>query len=170
MARGGICRSAAQYLGACVAACIASPWSWYHQEIIRRRGRRLTPRELDICERIGVRHAESVRIMEVAHIPNPLRKYSHCFSGRVVGMLVSDVSGITLGQGIYVRNIHAGSDSLVAHELVHVRQYQEAGSVWRFMREYVRQCLAEGYFHAPLEVQARRESEQVLRQALRGKR
>ncbi|MBT8044102.1 MAG: hypothetical protein KJO79_04050, partial [Verrucomicrobiae bacterium] len=51
---------------------------------------------------------------------------------------------------------------LIAHELVHVRQYEQAGSVWRFMVDYIFQCLAYGYHDAPMEREARDASRACL--------
>lgn len=152
----------ARYITAGILACLASPWAWYHQQIILSKGRLLRAREQEICAHLGILYSENLRIMEVSQIPNPLRKYSHCFSEQLMERFLADISGITLGQGIYVRKIHADSLELISHELVHIRQYQHAGSIWRFMREYIYQCLTEGYYDAPWEVEARLGSANVI--------
>jgi hypothetical protein len=72
-----------------------------------------------------------------------------------------DFGGIALGRGIYIRKACADSVLLIAHELVHIRQYQQVGSIWSFMREYVFQCLSSSYYTAPWEVEARRDSEKA---------
>jgi hypothetical protein len=50
------------------------------------------------------------------------------------------VAGITLGRRIYIAAAH-GSDALLRHELVHVRQAGELGLprfLWRYAAEYVK--------------------------------
>lgn len=69
---------------------------------------------------------------------------------------------ITLGSLIIVRRAAAGSESLLRHEQVHVRQWREHGVV-RFLRRYVGAYLRwrlRGYGHRaaylriPFEVEA----------------
>lgn len=84
---------------------------------------------------------------------------------------------ITLGDTIYVRGarLEPGSVrdmSLLLHELVHVRQVAEAGSVWRFLCAYGREWIARlSYEDNPLEVEAReveRSRAAALADAIRG--
>ena len=42
----------------------------------------------------------------------------------------------------------------MAHELVHVMQYERLGGVRPFLRAYVYECLRFGYAAAPLELEA----------------
>ncbi|MEM7094697.1 MAG: DUF4157 domain-containing protein [Actinomycetota bacterium] len=74
----------------------------------------------------------------------------------------AQADAITLGSLICVRKAHADNDALLAHELVHVHQYQALG--WgrflvRYSRSYLRGRLS-GYGHMaayrriPLEVEA----------------
>ena len=80
----------------------------------------------------------------------------------VGGPVPPQAAAITLGNVICVRRKFADSDELMAHELVHVRQFGELG--WprflvRYVRSYLRGRLA-GYGHMaayrriPLEVEA----------------
>jgi len=71
-------------------------------------------------------------------------------------------AGITLGQTVIVRAGKSESKTLLAHELVHVRQYREHGVV-RFWRKYLAAYFAgraKGYPHwsayrrIPFEVEA----------------
>lgn len=80
-----------------------------------------------------------------------------------VPWLTPGVAAMTLGPLILLRRDHAGDDPLLAHELVHVRQWRELGAVrflWRYLGAYVR-GRAAGLGHAaayreiPLEVEAR---------------
>lgn len=80
----------------------------------------------------------------------------------VGGPVPPQAAAITLGKTIIVRPDCADSDHLMAHELVHVRQYTELGRA-RFLVRYVRSYLRlrlSGYGHMasyrriPLEVEA----------------
>lgn len=80
----------------------------------------------------------------------------------VGGPVPPQAAAITLGKVISVRHKYAASEALMAHELVHVRQFSELG--WarflvRYTRSYLRGRLS-GYGHMaayrriPLEVEA----------------
>lgn len=80
-----------------------------------------------------------------------------------VPCLTPGVAAMTLGRLILLRRDHAGDEPLLAHELVHVRQWRELGAarfLWRYLGAYVRGRLAglghTGAYRAiPLEVEAR---------------
>lgn len=46
-------------------------------------------------------------------------------------------------------------DDPVSHELRHVHQYEQHGSIAAFLRVYLRQIVEVGYANAPLEADAR---------------
>jgi hypothetical protein len=80
-----------------------------------------------------------------------------------VPWLTPGVSAMTLGRVILLRRDHATDKALLAHELVHVRQWRELGAarfLWRYLGAYAR-GRAAGLGHAaayqaiPLEVEAR---------------
>ncbi|HVW32125.1 MAG TPA: DUF4157 domain-containing protein [Acidimicrobiia bacterium] len=80
-----------------------------------------------------------------------------------VPWLTPGVAAITFGPLILLRRDHAGDEALVAHELVHVRQWRELGVprfLWRYLSAYAR-GRASGLGHQaayeaiPLEVEAR---------------
>ena len=80
----------------------------------------------------------------------------------VGGPVPPQADAITLGNTIIVRKAVAGSRALMAHELVHVRQFRELGPVrflFRYVGSYLRFRLS-GYGHMaayrriPLEVEA----------------
>lgn len=73
------------------------------------------------------------------------------------------VDGMTLGRFVLLRQGHAGDRALLAHELVHVRQWRELGAprfLWRYLSAYVggrarRLGHRQAYLNIPLEVEAR---------------
>lgn len=143
-----------------MAASIASPWVWFHQRQIQHRGRCLTHGEKELAARLGIQRIDDVRVLEIEQVPNPLSWSFGLMEKR--GVCVSQVDGITLGHGIYVASSVATSRELMAHELVHVEQYERAGSIWSFLVEYIHQCLMTGYQEARWEVEARSESAKAL--------
>lgn len=93
-------------------------------------------------------------------------------AGRVrivrVPILAPGVSGMTIGSFVFLRrdDDHRGGRELIAHELVHVRQYHEQGMIgflWRYLRDYfagLRRLRSHrrAYLAIPAEVQARLEA------------
>lgn len=142
-----------------LAAMPATLWASWHEWQILKHGRSLSEQEMEICSRLGI--CEEVKILTVEDIPNPLRALNrsldHCLSIRLM-----EPAGITLGHGIYVTR-EASSASLIAHELVHISQYERAGSIGKFMIEYLHQCLMYGYFDAPWEKEARSGAIEMIR-------
>jgi len=82
-----------------------------------------------------------------------------------VPVLPRGASGMTIGRWIFLKNDgdHDGDRELMAHELVHVRQYAELGYVrfsLRYLRHYALGLLRhrhhrEAYLSIPAEVEAR---------------
>ncbi|HEV3365630.1 MAG TPA: DUF4157 domain-containing protein [Acidimicrobiia bacterium] len=80
-----------------------------------------------------------------------------------VPCLTPGVAAMTLGRIILLRRDHADDTALLAHELVHVRQWRELGAarfLWRYVSAYVRGRAAglshqRAYEAIPLEVEAR---------------
>ncbi|TKD15449.1 hypothetical protein FBT96_16930 [Rhodobacter capsulatus] len=84
-------------------------------------GRGLSPREQDIARRVGVRHPEKVRLLALAQIaPMTDPELARLFR-------VERAWGLTTGYGITVTQAPV-PDWLLAHELVHVAQYERLGA------------------------------------------
>jgi len=81
----------------------------------------------------------------------------------VVPWLTPGVGAMTLGRVILLRRDQRDDDALLAHELVHVRQWRELGAgrfLWRYLGAYARGRAAglshqRAYEAIPLEVEAR---------------
>jgi len=80
-----------------------------------------------------------------------------------VPWLTPGVAAMTLGRVIFLRRGHAADEALLAHELVHVRQWRELGAarfLWRYLGAYAGGRAAglghqRAYEAIPLEVEAR---------------
>jgi hypothetical protein len=74
--------------------------------------------------------------------------------------------GITIGNRIMLKKGHEHKEQLLAHELVHVRQFDELGVVGffsRYLSEYAKGIVKHGKLHEAyrgisLEVEARQEA------------
>lgn len=81
----------------------------------------------------------------------------------VVPWLTPGVAAMTVGRLILLRRDQRRDAALLAHELVHVRQWRELGPgrfLWRYLGAYVRGRMAglghrRAYEAIPLEVEAR---------------
>lgn len=89
----------------------------------------------------------------------------------VGGPVPPGAGGWTLGSLVIVRERHAGSQHLLAHELEHVRQYREQGFVGflaRYLADYLTLRL-QGWSHPaayrriPAEVSAEWRARRLLR-------
>lgn len=128
-------------------------WAEEQSALILERGEGLSPSEVIVAEAVGVVHPESVRILEMPSLPLPedveLRQVASS-----IGMLGPNMVGLTLGHGIYMVQGHR-TNRLLSHELRHVFQYENAGSIANFLVKYLEQLISFGYAKAPLEIDAR---------------
>ena len=116
---------------------------------------------------LGIKKIDQVRICQVNAIPEP-------DNPRIVrlaagfGLSFSDSAGMTFSYGIFVLHSCAQDYSLLTHELVHVRQYEQAGSIKRYLEEYVRQLATHEYQNMPLETEAMHEAIRIFGYPRRG--
>jgi hypothetical protein len=77
-------------------------------------------------------------------------------------LLRRDVVALTIGRRVWISSRARDLQTLIRHELVHVRQMEEAGVLrflWRYVRHYVRNRRRgmrhhEAYLAIPYEVEA----------------
>lgn len=140
---------------------LLTPWVWCAVLWVRRRqaailcsGTALTPQAIKLARDLGVLSPENVRVVSAVEVPLPLPR----FARRVAlgtGWILPHIAGMTLGYGIVLRKDCCGDANLLAHELMHVRQYERLGGVYGFLRQYLRECVWPGYPLGALEVEAR---------------
>lgn len=116
-------------------------------------GTPLTPREEEVARAVGVSSPSLVRVEMVHRLPLPddlaLRN-----AALQAGLLGQDMVGLTLGHAIFICHGHKKL-RLVSHELRHVHQYEQHGSIAGFLPLYLAQIAEFGYGNAPFEVDAR---------------
>jgi hypothetical protein len=113
----------------------------------------LVPEALESARQAGVVSPERVRLLAVPTIPLPpdldLRQAAQTF-----GLITTATLGLTLGHGIFVATSYLRDPKLIAHELVHVAQYERHGSILAFLQRYLWECNEFGYPAAPMEQEA----------------
>jgi len=140
-----------QALPALLPAAIA--WAEARARLAAQVGNPLTAAEQEIAVRVGVSQPQHVRIEMVSSLPLPddpaLRS-----AALEAGLLGPGMIGLTLGHSIFICHGHRDR-RLVSHELRHVHQYEQHGSIAAFLPVYLAQVVDLGYANAPLEVDAR---------------
>lgn len=145
----------ANHIAAALEAILpfATKWAEEQANFIRERGRHLDNRLLSLAKSVGVQEPGNIRILEVETIPTPDHPVL-AEAASVTGLLSPDTIGLTLFYGIYIKSGQA-TDRLLSHEFRHVAQYESAGSMQAFLKEYLRQIFTIGYIDSPLEADAR---------------
>ena len=101
---------------------------------------------MSLCSLLVGAHPEKVRILSVPRIPLPAHVRVKQLA-KQVGLLSADTAGLTAGYGVIVRVDCADNLRLLAHEFVHVAQYELLGREG-FLQEYIQQIAARGYLDA----------------------
>ncbi len=131
----------------------AIAWAEAQSLLAIRAGRPLDAHQCCLASAVGVAYPERVRVLAVGTIPLPTEPVLRQAAGEL-GVLGQGVVGLTLGYAILVLQGRL-TRPVLAHELRHVAQFEESGSLAVFLGEYLRQVLAYGYRDAPMEVEAR---------------
>jgi hypothetical protein len=144
-----------QALPALLPAAIA--WAEARAKKAAEVGSALTPAEQEIARQVGVSQTARVRAEFVDELPLPEDPALRA-AGLAAGLLGPGMVGLTLGHSIFIRRgkrDHREHRRLLSHELRHVHQYEQHGSIAAFLRVYLRQIVEIGYANAPLEADAR---------------
>lgn len=154
-------RAAAARLATEVALPFVSAWSRREEDRIRATGRPLNDAELADARRVEVASPEEIRVLVVDEIPLPsiglLNKLGAAF-----GFSPSGAVGMSLRYGIFLRQDAATHRLTLVHEFVHTAQYERLGGISAFMRQYLIECLRDGYVTSALEQEADRVSREVI--------
>ncbi len=142
-------------LNAALQELVPRAIAWAEQEATRvaQSGAALTEQGQELARRVGVRNPERIRVLIVDALPLPDEPALRA-AALEVGMLGPDMTGLTLGHSVFIRQGY-GTRELLSHEFRHVHQYEEAGSIAAFLPRYLAQVVQLGYTDAPLEQDAR---------------
>jgi hypothetical protein len=114
----------------------------------------------DAAAILKIKDIDAVRILAVPSIPEPDNQRI-VELGTSLGLPFSKLGGITFGHAIFVVRSQAQNNPLLTHELVHVWQYEQAGTIARYLPVYVEQLIRFGYQNMPLETEAVRGSANI---------
>jgi len=142
---------------------IAALWARHHEKRILQQGRPLTEKELQACQLLGIDHSEQLRLVEEKELAFPAPQWLVSLIKKC-GIPIASAAAMCLRHGIFVQKDQGDKHELVYHELVHTRQYQQIGSLTKFMRRYLFECLHFGYHDAPMEQEARDEALRIERE------
>jgi len=146
---------------------LAVRWAARQERRILRDGVPLTPEELKNAHALSISQPERVRLLCVKRVPWPGASILRAAS-ETIGFQIGATCGLALGYGIYIREDCWRQPLLIAHELVHVAQYERLGGIELFLRQYLRECLTEGYDGSALENEARTAVAQIRPDVLGG--
>lgn len=132
---------------------LACTWAEEQEQLILEQGVALNDDQMADARRIGVAAPERVRLLQVEEIPLPFHPQLRQ-AAQKTGLLSPETAGLTLRYGIVIRSPFWDARDLVAHELVHVWQYEQSGGFAPFLRQYLWECLTLGYAKAPMEQEA----------------
>jgi len=135
---------------------IACSWAAEQERFISNLGIALTESQLADAIQVGVNKPELVRLLLVDQIPFPTHP-TLLEAAKATNLISSNTIGITFRYGILIRTDFWGNRRLVAHELVHTKQYERLGGFEGFLRPYLLECITPpGYPYGPLEHEAKR--------------
>jgi hypothetical protein len=126
------------------------------------QGTPLSPEALSDARAAGVHKPENIRVCVVSHIPQPEHPRIKQLAGEF-GLITPQTIAITFGFGIFLRAERSHDRETLAHECVHVAQYEKLG-IEDFLMQYVVQVFKNGYDNAPLEREAREVAARISKQ------
>jgi hypothetical protein len=144
-----------QALPALLPAAVA--WAEARAKKAAEVGSALSAAEQEIARQVGVSQPARVRVETVEELPLPEDPTLRA-AGLAAGLLGPGMVGLTLGHSIFIRRGNRDRRQhrrLLSHELRHVHQYEQHGSIAAFLRVYLNQIVEVGYANAPLEADAR---------------
>jgi len=133
---------------------LAVEWAAEQERSILQSGAPLSEPQLADARQVGVLSPERVRLLQVAQIPVP-KDPALAAAAAGTRLISPSTGGMTFRYGIFIRSDCWGRRSLVAHELVHVTQYERLGSLEAFLRPYLMECIWPPFYpNGPMEQEA----------------
>ncbi len=134
---------------------LACDWAQQQEATVLALGRKLSEKQAAIGQGVGIRDTERVRVLAVPEIPTPEDEKLGAATAKT-NMITRACRGIAIGYGVILRADSWSDEELLAHQLVHVAQYERAGGVAPFLDRYFRERLeGTGFSIGALEGEAR---------------
>lgn len=131
----------------------AIAWAEARAKEVTESGVALNESDLELARSVGVEHPELIRVTIVDSFPLPEDPMLRA-AALQAGLLGDNIAGLTLGHSILIRR---GQETrrVRSHEFRHVHQYEQHGSIARFLPVYLWQIVDfGGRWNAPLEKDA----------------
>jgi hypothetical protein len=138
----------------------AVAWAEVQERRILESGMALTQAQMADAFTMGVAHPERVRWLPVVAISRPEHPVLRA-AAETAQIINPFTRGLTLRYGIYLRADECSDRFLIAHELVHIGQYERMGGFLPFLRQYLHECLTIGYYASPMEHEAIQKAESL---------
>ena len=133
---------------------LAIAWAEEQEALALEKGVALGAVGCSLARTAGVRQPGKIRIVVARTLPYPAHPLLQEAAAQA-GILGPDTVGLTLGHAVFLLEGREADLRLVSHELRHVQQYENAGSIRDFLPVYLRQVIELGYDNSPLERDAR---------------
>ena len=137
-------------------ATLATPWVAWQEARLLRKGSPLPEKLLTWARKQNIASPSKVRTLHAPVFPLPAPMFLRRWVD-ALGFPCLHLAGLSLRNGIYLAPDLADEEAVIQHELIHTRQYQEARSIFTFLRRYLFQCLTDGYHNCLMEREARGE-------------
>ena len=128
-------------------------WAEAQSKHILSEGRPLWGFPLALAAEVGVKRYDCIRVLRVGVMPTPSCPDLKSIMVQA-GMLRPHLSAMAFGYGV-CGPLGFTTGPILAYQFRRVQQYEAAGSIADFMREYITQIEQFGYQDAPHNVDAR---------------
>ena len=132
---------------------VACAWIAAQEKRILNEGVPLDAAQLADARALGIMEPERVRLLALPRLPLPHNRIVRML-GLWTGTLSAETIGLSARYGIFLRAPFHRDRRLLAHELTHTRQYERLGGIRPFLRQYLHECLTDGYPFAAMEREA----------------
>ena len=138
----------------------ATVWSQQQEREILKDGIPLSISQLEDARKVSVKNPGKVRLLCVNQIPLP-KDHELKSANQLLNLITPETIGLTCQYGIFIRRDHWNNRETIAHELVHVSQYERFGNTQGFLSRYIPECISPGYPNGPLEQEARNKARSI---------
>lgn len=137
----------------------AVDWVTRMEQACANIGQPLLPQNKQDAEMIGIRDLAAIRVMVLREMPVPedveLRQFAE------QKLITPITKGMTFGHGIVLKQDQYDRH-LIAHELVHVLQYERFGGIEPFLVAYIPEVVFSPFYpYGPLELEAERVADTI---------
>ncbi len=135
----------------------ATAWIQQQEQGILENGTPLSDSQLDDAKKLAVKNPGKVRLLCVDEIPLPDDAELKS-ANQLLKLITPQTIGLTCQYGIFIKRDYWDHRETIAHELVHVLQYERLGNTQEFLSCYIPECINPGYPDGPLEQEARNKA------------